>query len=409
MSICVALMAVGCGDDDGGGDGGGILPDVGIDMGMDGGPTFEAGPEMTTNEMGPTETGPGETGMTEMGVEECNDFVPCTAARGCAGSLDCIAAIENTVGGVTDPITDAPAGSEQFVNTLFQDGMCSPQGITTTGSPGACDPDDPEDTTCGSCGGCADLGGVVACFQRCTPNGVDNDVCRDGYTCNTQLGLCIFGNCTQDLDCQVTRVESNGLPGIQDPGDCVASVGGTGDPRNCQDAEGNDVGFDNLVFNAAASCNTDTYECEGQSFNETASGGDICNDSTECEEDGFCISGVGQCEFTNEAGVTFETNVNCTDDSRCTAIGTDDEDGVCAGDEWAGGSCTRFDCDVPGNECANDGICQERGLGVFLCLDGCTVGGGASVDPEDPATWITTEANGGCRDGYSCFWNGVGG
>ncbi|MEM6954743.1 MAG: hypothetical protein AAF645_03615 [Myxococcota bacterium] len=363
------------------------------------------------NDTPPMDGGMPDSGVTDGGVPdmgpECTDFVGCSAARGCGGALDCIAPIEGTVGGTEDPIVGAPAGSEQFINVLFQDGMCTPQAITTAGSPGACDPSDPGDATCGTCGGCADLGGVVACFQRCTPNGIDNDVCRDGYRCDEDLGLCIFGSCTQDLDCQVSRAESNGLPGIQSPDDCVTSVGGSGDPRNCQDADGNDVGFDNLVFLASASCNTDTYECESQPFNGTASGGDACNDTTDCEENGFCISSVGRCEFTDAAGTTFDTNVDCTDDTRCEGVGTAGEDGFCRGNEWTGGSCTRTGCDLPGNACARDGVCQERGLGEALCLQGCTLGTGA--DPDDESTWTdATTGRSGCREGYGCFWNGVG-
>ena len=52
---------------------------------------------------------------------------------------------------------------------------------------------------------------------------------------------------------------------------------------------------------------------------------------------------------------------------------------------WPGGYCVKDGCDVPGNECAGMGdgvVCQERGIGVPFCMQGCQFGSGWT--PDDP-------------------------
>jgi hypothetical protein len=71
---------------------------------------------------------------------------------------------------------------------------------------------------------------------------------------------------------------------------------------------------------------------------------------------------------------------------------------------WRGGYCTKFGCDIPGNPCAGGGRCQERRIGVSICVESCTVAGGRGTTP---AEWIVDR--GGCRLGYQCVWNGIDG
>ncbi|MFT5354550.1 MAG: hypothetical protein ACI9KE_001756 [Polyangiales bacterium] len=355
-----------------------------------GGTMFDAGPDTGP----PVETDAGPD-IDSGPAASCDDYdVECTPDRGCiqAGFV-CEAERAFTTGGGTDPITDAPAGEDPYPSSIFVDGMCTPRGIQTTGTPEACDADDDEETACGDCGSCTDLGGVTMCLRDCEPSLTDNGGCRDNFSCSLTDGVCLPVGCTTDTQCRVARRDTNGIAGIQTPDLCTAS------PAQCGDSANN---FDALVYDtdSAAICNLDTYECTGEPSTPGASGGDTCTDDADCEDGGFCIEEGGSC--------TTDSEVDCINNDQCTAAITGAaSDGTCD-ISWTGGSCIKLGCDVVGNECANDGVCQERGLGVTACLEGCTVGAGA--DPEDAATWTDpTTANGGCRDSYGCFWKGVGG
>lgn len=392
----VATLAFGCGDDDSVCPAGlvptpdgmacmqpvtdGGMPDVpviGFDTGPDtGGP--DAGPDVPIEP--PT----------------CDEYdVACTPDRGClqAGFI-CQPEISQTQGGGGDPITDAPAGTDPINLTFLVDGMCTPRGFTDTAAPEACDPDDEMETACGDCGSCIEpFADTSICLRDCTPSVTDNDVCRDTHQCSLTEGVCLPFGCNSDEECRVARQDTNGIAGIQTPTLCTAS------PEQCGDSAAN---FDNLVYDtaSAAVCNPETFQCSGAPSTPGASGGDNCTMDSDCEEDGFCIEEGGSC--------TTDGTVDCINDDQCTAAITGEAtDGTCD-ISWTGGACIKLGCDVVGNECANDGVCQERGLGVTACLAGCTVGDGA--DPEDPATWIDpATADGGCGLNYGCFWNGVGG
>lgn len=392
-----------------GSDGGPGIPDaslsdvpVPVDSSIfDAGPTPDSGPP---SDSGPTDAGPVEDAQPDVPTDAgpppdaggmCSVVVAgygsCTPDRGCllAGQV-CEAERAFTNGGGADPITNAPSGSDPYPQAIFVDGICTPSGIQTTGTPDACDPDD--ETACGACGGCIDLGGVTMCLKSCEPNVTDNDVCRDNYNCSLTDAVCLPVGCIGDVECRVSRQDTNGIPGIQTPTLC------TSDPAQCGGGPNN---FDALVYDTASSavCNLDTFECEGEPSNAAASGGDMCAIDADCEAGGRCIQQGGSC--STDIDVDCVTNAQCT--AAITGAGTD---GVC-NPTWSGGACIKLGCDVPGNECANDGVCQERGLGVTACLAGCTVGAGA--DSADPATWIApATGSGGCRSDYSCFWNGVG-
>ncbi|MEZ4287939.1 MAG: hypothetical protein R3A47_07295 [Polyangiales bacterium] len=55
-----------------------------------------------------------------------------------------------------------------------------------------------------------------------------------------------------------------------------------------------------------------------------------------------------------------------------------------------------------GNECAGDGHCQARGVGLPVCAVPCTVGAGAVAG--NTATYAGNTQ--GCNADYTCIWDG---
>ncbi len=313
---------------------------------------------------------PPDTALPDMGDPDmappdvCGDLGnPCTPDRGCPRSTFCQAEIAFDQADDED-ITDLPAGTDTS-GLFFAGGYCTPDDFSGS-SLDLCDPNDDTDTTCGSCGSCVSLGQDTMCLRDCAANATDNDICRDdgNYSCDLNLETC-FPGCSSEAECRIGREETNGIPELQTPADCEAT------PADCGGDANN---YDELTYDTEsdAVCNSETFRCD---FTGTpgAEGGDTCTRDGDCEDNGDCI------------------NFN-------------DDDGNPA---WPGGYCTRFRCDIDGIDCAGDGKCMERGLGIFLCVGGCTVGDGEGVDDADPTTW--TVAEGGCRDGYTCQYDGAGG
>ena len=346
LALCALTLAwggLGCGDDDGPGVDAGpdamiVLPDGGPDGG---GNPPDSGPDA------------GDSGSPDL----CGDLgEACTPDRGCRQSAFCQESLPFMLGEAGDPVVDLPAGTDTR-GTFFAGGYCTPDDFSGD-SLNICDPDDEADTTCGSCGSCVAVSSQDSmCLRNCEPSVSDNADCRDdGYSCDLSLEVC-FPGCNGDWECRINREDTNGIEGIQTPADCEAA------PADCG---GDADNFDNLVYDTEsdAVCNTDTWRCEF-SGTEGAQGGDTCVSSDEeCEANGRCLS---EADF-----------------------------------DWPGGYCTKFRCDLEGNECAGDAVCEDRRVGISLCLAGCTVADGA--DPEDPTTWL--DNGGGCREGYSCVWNG---
>ncbi|MFK7998553.1 MAG: hypothetical protein AB8H86_03110, partial [Polyangiales bacterium] len=167
------------------------------------------------------------------------------------------------------------------------------------------------------------------------------------------------------------------------------------DPVLCDDQ-----GFDALQYNGAARCNLDTYECEGTTVNPDAIAGDPCGSDTDWEEGGRCQVPRARC--SNDA------LVDCDQESDCTAALTSSAvDGDCVV-EFPGGQCTKDGCHVEGNECAGAGVCRMLTLTTSMCQGPCTVGLGASM--SDVSTWVDPVLGaGGCRDGYRCSHDHIGG
>ena len=206
--------------------------------------------------------------------------------------------------------------------------------------------------------------------EACDPD-ASSDPCGDCASC-TRLGpgvAACLRNCSFNL-------ENNDV--CRDGYACTTGdfcLDGCSSDIECQvysaDLDGD--GTEETVFDPAlsgATCNMGTYRCETPGA-PGAEAGDVCTRDSQCEADGRCL----------------------------------DEDTY----DWPGGYCTKFRCDVEGNGCAGGGKCQERGIGLHICVQACTVGADAAgnpVDPAAPASWRT--ATGGCRSGYLCWWDGTG-
>lgn len=298
-------------------------------------------------------------------------------------------AFANTLGGSNDPILDHPDGEDTSVpQVIFADGYCTtsyPQdGITAM----QCDArrDDGVDPLCGECGKCVDLFGLVEeadpdefvpgfCGVRCTPSMTSND-CRPGYRCWADIEICLFG-CQNDDTCRIAREETNGVPELQTPYECI-DVPESCRPVDCDDAEPANpdacadpsTNYDRLVYDTEsdAVCDPVTASCIGP-HDPVAVAGDPCTEDGQCERWGRCIT---------------------------------EED-----DHWIGGSCTKERCDLEGNECAPGGVCARathEGFDEPACFTACTVGG---HDASAPESWVMAgAAQAECRNGYGCHWTG---
>ncbi len=256
-------------------------------------------------------------------------------------SLQCQPAIPVSIGGPADPITNNPAGEDTPLDfALFAGGMCT---VVLFIEPDVeeCSPED--EAACEEqCGVCTPFfSNAHVCLRQCEPNGTDNSNCRDGYECGLFSGVCDVG-CVSDADCRVARkdTDNNGIIEAWNP---ETQTG------------------DHFVYDteSQAFCNVDTFRCEHPGAPGAVAG-------IECDEDAQC-----------------EANGRCIDEATFG---------------FPGGYCSKFGCDVEGNECAGTtSTCQERGFGIPLCAEACKVG-------SDIAT---NASSGGCRDGYTCWWNGV--
>jgi len=379
LSLCVSAIS-GCGDDDDrcGEDDGILLPcDGGVIVFPDGGPI-------------PTEPDGGDIGVRPLpSVGE-----PCTPERGCRSAIEgCVhpgLREGSGLGGAGDPIEGHPEGEDTFVSVpFFPGGYCTTsypeEGVTAH----QCNLRDPDQaaTVCGHFSRCTDLFGLDTasetadfvpglCAEPCSVTSLSESDCREGYDCLPVEEVCLPG-CQADDECRIAREETNGIAGLQTPADCEADAAactpgdcGDGDPEDpdaCSDPATN---FDRLVYDTTseAVCDPVTARCTGGPSTSSASGGDACTEDRDCEAGGICLT---------------------------------DAEG------WPGGSCTKVRCDLEDNPCANEGVCQEPGLGFPGCLQGCAVGG---VDPDsEPGTWVAEgSARSTCREGYGCFWGGEG-
>ncbi len=276
---------------------------------------------------------------------------------GCIGASDtCETEATQPYGSAADPVTGYDGGTINIV--INQGGYCTPhpqaiyQGVSTTPDPAACDPN--STTSCGSCATCLDVGAgpggdrYSECFRSCMPSMTEQTCDHDGQDCDLSQHVCLPYGCHSDAECRVYRADTN--------------MNGTIDPVSSTNPSG-----DHLVYDtdSMATCNTTTFRCESPGATG-ATAGIMCDKDSQCEQNGTC--------FTE------------------------------ASYGWPGGYCTRFGCDVAGNECTDGDVCQSHGLGVALCLKPCTVGN------EDASAQLGPSGHGDtCRAGYNCAWNGTGG
>ena len=359
MGLVCAMALAGCGDDSSSRADSGCTGICLDDGGTDSATMTDAGPDTgvividsgTDTGMPPSCAGVGGA---------------CDPARGCSTG-GCLAENSTSIGDATDPIDMGPGGAISIPAIFWLGGYCSPNISETGGLTASCDVNNADDPLCGDCATCVNVGGTPPaglCLAKCTTSITDNGGCRTGYDCNLSIEAC-FPGCGGDDECKVNRQDTNGIAGIQTPTDCTGDSARAAADQLCG---GTDSNFDHLVYDAASAsiCDTHTFRCTNPGT-AGAQGGDTCTDDTQCEAEGRCL---------DEASF-----------------------------DWPGGYCTKFRCDLAGNSCAGDAVCQDRRIGVSLCLGGCTVADGATM--ADQAAWLTNR--GGCRDGYSCTWNGVGG
>lgn len=280
---------------------------------------------------------------------ECTVGEACTMARGCREG-DCYAESANEVGSVDDPINLPDGGVHDPVETTYwPGGYCVPMAISETVH-ATCDTS--TDEGCPDCASCISLGDDYSlCFNKCTPSSTDNDVCRDGYECDIGINVCYFG-CGSDDECRFYRADGNG------DGDVVAP-----DDSNIDTPVDDPLVWD---VDSQATCNPDTFRCDQPAGDKTA--GEACEKSSECEENGVCLTGI---PYSVEG----------------ERIGT----------------CTKYGCDLEGRGCAGDAKCTDHFLGVHLCLAPCTLA--AEADMAELRHGETGHGV-GCPQGYRCLWDG---
>ncbi|MEM9188204.1 MAG: hypothetical protein AAGF12_03465 [Myxococcota bacterium] len=344
--FALALLAMGCGDDSGNrptGDAGADRDAIAIP---------DATPDADVNR--PDRVVPDATPVG------CGIGDNCTAARGCAlpGSSCQEPLGAGPTGGGTDPIFDdmGMATAMTFTSTLFGMGYCTTALVNLGATPPSCDLNDEASCPAGSsCQSLGTLDGIprTFCAKDCEFSITENTClvggCPGNNACNTN-DFCLDGCNGDNLLCQVERVDTNGDGTIDAPGMGMMAV-------------------DQLTIAPAAAnarCEAATNNCthDGTAGAEAGQG---CTRDTDCEAGGFCIYGYG------EPG------------------------------DWGSGAarpgyCSKLRCDTAGNECAGAGKCQERGLGIDLCLKECTVANTVGGDRFAP--------NADC-DGAQCFWDGV--
>ena len=171
-----------------------------------------------------------------------------------------------------------------------------------------------------------------------TETGCDPEACR------TQCGFCIESICMKD--CQ-PALDTNSAcrPGYDCDLSAAVCFPGCTSTDECRVYRLDEQLFYNTTSEAV--CNQETFRCEHPGT-DGAAAGDPCSLNDDCEENGVCLSGPG-------------------------------------------GYCSKFGCDLAGNECAGDGLCVSG-----ACFEACVVGSDTMTETENNTQ--------GCREGYTCYW-----
>ena len=171
----------------------------------------------------------------------------------------------------------------------------------------------------------------------------------DPEACSAECGSCSQGICMNRC---VPELETNSIcrPGYRcDLLDFVCFPGCNPDVPAEESECRVSLQGDRLVYNptSEAVCNPETYRCEHPGTTRKEAG-DPCTFDDDCEANGVCLTGPD-------------------------------------------GYCSKFGCDVAGNECEGDGVC------IFgACLAPCEVGSDDTTEPVNNTQ--------GCREGYTCYW-----
>ncbi len=187
---------------------------------------------------------------------------------------------------------------------------------------------------------------------------LDLDFLCDPETCLAQCGLCspIWGICMKACQPELANNSACRVGYECDMLDFVCTPGCTSDEEcriSRQDGEGGAGGDSGMwVYNndSDAVCNTETFRCE-HSGTDGKEAGDACVFDEDCEPNGICLDGPD-------------------------------------------GYCSKFGCDIAGNECAGDAVC-----GFGRCLGACELGPTEMTPPIEDTQ--------GCRPGYTCYWDRV--
>lgn len=230
--LALALVAVGCGDDEGGD------PDAGSsDSGAD----------------AQTDTGP-DTGAAPT----------CSVGVACERNADCFGGFCEAEQPASIPVMGLPNGNSLDA-PLFPGGACSPTPFAPADALSSCDLSEvPGQQGCGSCGVCVpevlSTGVFAVCRESCEPEAIASGCSRPGYTCEFGFRGCVEG-CRSDEECRLRSVDTN-----------------------------NDGRLDTVRFDptSTATCDSRTFRCT-HTGTANASAGDPCEDDEDCEADGRCI------------------------------------------------------------------------------------------------------------------------
>lgn len=205
---------------------------------------------------------------------------------------------------------------------------------------------------------------------------------------NPNGGLCTVA-CDEEDDCNdcstCIGADADG-PGLCQS-DCTPTLTDNGGCRN---------GWSCSIYNGTCglSCSNDDF-CKITGTHDANGDGTIDSYVYDPDYPGTCNMTTGRCEVMGTAGAA--PGDPCTEDSDC------EDNGLClTGDAWPGGYCARIGCLWSGFECADGAVCDNRNLGVNICMQGCTVG----AEPDADALGVA--GNGaGCADGFMCSWDGT--
>ncbi|MFK7985294.1 MAG: hypothetical protein AB8I08_04615 [Sandaracinaceae bacterium] len=323
---------------------------------------------------------------------DCDDGTECQLGGGFSGAGQCFTP-GSAIGDACTGTDECPSGASfcfDEADSGFPGGYCAAFG---------CDPNN--NTGCDAGATCLPFRRGGICYAGCE----DNDDCRDGYDCQTDLNFPDRQSCQPAFDpadlgqvCSAGRGSCNGF--------CL-SEGQTGWPDSycvatgCDpDGDSTDCPGDGVCIEAGDAgvcldgCATDGdcrggYDCRPSNAEDPESALACvpgCDADLVCGNDEFeCNTGTGLC---TEPFVDTSLGEPCTPDGDgCTGGRCIDEED----DGWPAGMCTFPGCRLRGEgrevDCPTDTACVEDNAGdpdLGVCAPSCTDG--------------TT-----CRPGYGCL------